>query len=150
MGMSAGGPGDGPSSDINVTPLVDVCLVLLIIFMVMVPKQVPEISVRVPPESKSKTPPSERNESIVIGLTREGTVTINRNNTERSKLGSELSQLLKHREGVVFIDFDDDASYGDAIAVMDIAKRSGAQVLGVYKKKEGGQDLPVPDTLVGL
>ena len=52
MGMAAGNSGDEPSGEINVTPLVDVCLVLLIIFMVMVPKTIPEISVRIPPESK--------------------------------------------------------------------------------------------------
>ena len=46
MSMSAGGGGGGAKSEINVTPLVDVCLVLLIIFMVLVPRNVPEISVR--------------------------------------------------------------------------------------------------------
>ena len=57
MGMSAGGSSGGAKSDINVTPLVDVCLVLLIIFMVMVPRNVPEISVQIPPESKTRRPP---------------------------------------------------------------------------------------------
>ena len=70
MGMSAGGSsGGGAKSDINVTPLVDVCLVLLIIFMVMVPRNVPEISVRIPPESKTRRPPPPGAEKpLVIGL----------------------------------------------------------------------------------
>ena len=55
--------------------------------------------------------------------------------------------MLENREKkVVFVDFDDDASYGDAVQVLDIAKRNGAMVLGIMKKK----DKPVPDTLTGL
>ena len=108
MGMSSGGSGDGPSGDINVTPLVDVCLVLLIIFMVMIPKNVPEISVRVPPESKTKAPPSTKNDTIVLGLSQDGGVTINRNPVDKGTLSDRLSELLENRDPkVVFIDFDD-------------------------------------------
>jgi biopolymer transport protein ExbD len=145
MGMSAGGSGDGPSSEINVTPLVDVCLVLLIIFMVLTPRNVPEISVRVPPESKNKVQ-TQKNESIVIGLTKDGGVLLNRTPVDRGELGNLIQSRLKGRDPVVFVDFDDDVKYGQAVEVLDIAKRSGAEVLGVMKRK----DEVVPDTLVGL
>jgi biopolymer transport protein ExbD len=145
MGMSAGGSGDGPSSEINVTPLVDVCLVLLIIFMVLTPRNVPEISVRVPPESKNKVQ-NQKNESIVIGLTKDGGVLLNRTPVDRGELGNLIQSRLKGRDPVVFVDFDDDVKYGQAVEVLDIAKRSGAEVLGVMKRK----DEVVPDTLVGL
>lgn len=137
MGMSAGGGGGGAKSDINVTPLVDVCLVLLIIFMVMVPRNIPELSVRIPPESKQKnpTPPSE--ETLVIGLTKDGALTLNRNPIDESKLGEELARQLEFRDKkAVFVDFDNDAKYGKAVEVMDLAKRNGAEVVGIMKKKD--------------
>jgi biopolymer transport protein ExbD len=148
MGMSAGGPGGGPSSEINVTPLVDVCLVLLIIFMVMIPKNVPEISVQVPPENKTKKPPPDKSDTLVIGLTKDGAITLNSNPvTTRDELADLISSRLQGREKkVVFIDFDDDASYGEAVELLDIAKRNGAAVLGIMKKK----NRPTPDTLIGI
>lgn len=135
MGMSAGG-GKGANSDINVTPLVDVCLVLLIIFMVMVPQNVPEISVRVPPESKQKNPKPPKEEPLVIGLSEEGALTLNRTPIKKEKLSSEITRQLDFRnKKVVFVDFDDKASYGDAVEILDLAKSSGSEVLGIMKKK---------------
>jgi biopolymer transport protein ExbD len=144
MGMAAGGSKGGPSSDINVTPLVDICLVLLIIFMVMTPKNVDEISVRVPPESKTKSKPSEANDTLVLGLSKDGAITLNRNPIlTREELSSKIEALLGSREKkVVFVDFDDDALYGKAVEVLDVAKRAGAQVLGIMKKK----NYKTPDT----
>lgn len=144
MGMSSGGHGGGPSSEINVTPLVDICLVLLIIFMVMTPKTVPEISVRVPPEKKSKARNTD-SDTLVVGLTKDGAVTLNHNPISGpGELEERLRTLLQNREKkVVFIDFEDDANYGEAVKILDLAKRSGAQVLGIMKKK----NQPTPDTL---
>jgi len=145
MGMDAGS-GQGAKSEINVTPLVDVCLVLLIIFMVMVPKNVPEISVRVPPESDKQIKKQE-SDTLVIGLSKEGGVSLNHNPIDKGVLGEKIESLLRNRDKkVVFVDFEDDALYGDAVEVLDIAKRSGAAVLGIMKKKNE----PVPDTLTGL
>jgi biopolymer transport protein ExbD len=146
MGMNTGSQG-GPSSEINVTPLVDVCLVLLIIFMVMIPKNVPEISVQMPTEKK---PPKQQQQTdtLVIGLNEDGALTLNSNpvNT-KEELGDLISSRLQGREKkVVFIDFEDDASYDNAIEILDLAKRNGAAVLGVMKKK----NRPLADTLVGI
>lgn len=146
MGMDTGSKG-GPASEINVTPLVDVCLVLLIIFMVMIPKNVPEISVQTPPESKKKKK-QEQSDTLVIGLDKEGALTLNSQPVQtREELGDLISSRLQGREKkVVFIDFKDDASYGTAVEVLDIAKRNGAAVLGIMKQK----NRPMPDTLVGI
>lgn len=145
MGMSAGSKG-GANSDINVTPLVDVCLVLLIIFMVMVPRNVPEISVRIPPESKQRQKPKDQNDTLVIGLSKEGAVTLNRNPVEKTALSDMLQKQLEFREKkVVFVDFEDEAKYGDAVELLDLAKKAGAEVLGVMKKK----DRTTPETLRG-
>jgi biopolymer transport protein ExbD len=146
MGMDTGSKG-GPASEINVTPLVDVCLVLLIIFMVMIPKNVPEISVQMPPESKKKKK-QEQSDTLVIGLDKEGALTLNSQPVQtREELGDLISSRLQGREKkVVFIDFKDDASYGTAVEILDVAKRNGAAVLGIMKQKNRA----VPDTLVGI
>lgn len=145
MSMAAGGS-KGAKSDINVTPLVDVCLVLLIIFMVMVPRTVPELSVRVPPESKTPHRQKPTQETLVIGLTKDGGVTLNRNPIDRTKLSEEITRQLEVRDKkVVFVDFDDDAKYGKAVEVLDLAKEAGAEVLGIMKNK----DKKTPDTLRG-
>ncbi len=151
MGMSAGGGHGGANSDINVTPLVDVCLVLLIIFMVMVPRNVPEISVRVPPESKIKRmkPPDE--EPLVLEISDKGALALNQkqmgaadNSADRDKLKKELERQFGFRDKkVIFVDFDDSTDYGIAVAVLDTAKQAGAEVLGIRKHK----DQKTPDTL---
>nr|WP_255216638.1 biopolymer transporter ExbD [Pseudenhygromyxa sp. WMMC2535] len=146
--MDAGGSKGGPSSEINVTPLVDVCLVLLIIFMVMTPKTVPEISVRVPPESKKKQPKSNNKDTLVIGLDTNGALSLNGTQiNSEDELGDLISSRLQGREEkVVFIDFNDDANYGKAVEILDLAKRNGAVVLGIMKKR----NQPIPDTLIGI
>ncbi|MEE9385878.1 MAG: biopolymer transporter ExbD [Nannocystaceae bacterium] len=147
MGMDTGGSSGGPNSAINVTPLVDVCLVLLIIFMVMVPKNVPEITVRVPPESKNRQQRSQNSDNLVLGLSKDGAVTLNRIQVEKSGIKDELERLLRNREKkVVFIDFEDDAHYGEAVELLDMAKRAGAAVLGIVKRK----GRKTPDTLTAM
>jgi biopolymer transport protein ExbD len=149
MGMDTGGSGGGPSSEINVTPLVDVCLVLLIIFMVMTPKTIPEVSVRVPPDSKQKKPPSENSRSFIVGLNKDGGLLVNRNPIAggRDQLAKEMETFLAaEQKKVIFVDFDDDASYGTAVEVLGLARKSGAEVLGIVSKK----DKKVPDKLSDL
>jgi biopolymer transport protein ExbD len=137
MGMSTGGSKGGAAADINVTPLVDICLVLLIIFMVMLPKNVPEISVKVPPDSKTRQKPQQVNENLVLGLTKDGAVTLNRTPVDKALLPEQLENQLKFRDKkVIFVNFDDDAKYGTAVEILDLAKRAGADVLGIMKDKE--------------
>ena len=148
MGMDAGGSSGGPNGDINVTPLVDICLVLLIIFMVMTPKNVNEVSVRVPPKSTKKTPADPNARHMVLGLTKDGGVLINRNPiADRDQLQKEMKTFLDaETKKVIFIDFDDDANYGEAVTILGMAKDSGAEVVGLVTKK----DKPIPDSLEGV
>ncbi|MEM7159371.1 MAG: biopolymer transporter ExbD [Myxococcota bacterium] len=144
MGMSAGGKG-GANSEINVTPLVDVCLVLLIIFMVMVPQSVPEISVRVPPEGTPRND-APRVQPLVVGLTENGGLTLNQEPLDRTRLFDALQRQLEVRDKkVVFVDFDSQAKYGTAVEVLDLASEAGAEVLGVMRRRNE----PTPDTLKG-
>jgi biopolymer transport protein ExbD len=143
--MSAGGSDGGAKSDINVTPLVDVCLVLLIIFMVMVPRNVPEISVQIPPESKTRRPPPpDAEKPLVIGLSEDGAITLNTRPMEEDELAKEISSHMETAsKKAVFVDFDMKAEYGKSVELIEIAKKNGAEVVGVMKKK----DEKIPDNL---
>ncbi|MBV1859892.1 MAG: biopolymer transporter ExbD [Nannocystaceae bacterium] len=145
MSMSAGGGKGGANSDINVTPLVDVCLVLLIIFMVMVPRNVPELSVRIPPESKTTKPPNPTDEKpLVIGLAENGAISLNKNVILEAALGKELERQLEPRDKkAVFVDFEGKAKYGKAVELVDLARRSGAEIVGIMRDK----DYKMPETL---
>jgi len=147
MALSVGSR-SGAKSEINVTPLVDVCLVLLIIFMVLVPRTVPETSVRIPPERRAEArerAPGE--DALVVGLTAEGRLSLNRSPIERSALEARLQRQLAFRDPkVVFVDIDGAVAYGEAVALVDLAKRAGATVVALLKKK----DDVVPATLRGL
>ncbi|MCA9693651.1 MAG: biopolymer transporter ExbD, partial [Myxococcales bacterium] len=108
-----------------------------IIFMVMIPKKVPEMSVRVPPESTKKIQKPPQNETLVIGLTKDGAVTLNRQPIDKTALPNKLEKLLEYRDKkVIFVNFDDDVTYNAAVEILDTAKRSGAEVLGIMKDKE--------------
>ncbi len=112
----------------------------------MVPQNVPEISVRVPPESKQKQRKKPPQETLVIGLTKDGGVTLNRNPVDRSQLADQITKQLEVRDKkVVFVNFDDDAKYGAAVELLDLAKQAGAEVLGIMKDK----DKKTPNTLRG-
>jgi biopolymer transport protein ExbD len=145
MGMSSGGSGQGKAnSEINVTPLVDVCLVLLIIFMVMVPKALPEISVRVPPEAPNPTKKRENPDTLVMQVDAEGGLRLNTQPVSAEELERRLSEALLNRDRrAVFLDCDPEADFGEAVAALDIAKRAGAEVLGVVKARNE----PIPERL---
>lgn len=148
MGMSLGNEGSA-KSEINVTPLVDVCLVLLIIFMVMTPRKVPEISVRIPPESSQKQPRENNvtDQPLVVRMEANGTVTLNTKRVEMSDLSDQIKQQLEFREKkAVFVDFEESTNYGKAVHVMNSVKRGGADVVALYKKK--GES--APQSLTGL
>jgi biopolymer transport protein ExbD len=135
--MAAGGGKGGAKSDINVTPLVDVCLVLLIIFMVLVPRNVPEISVRIPPESKVNRPPPEGDRPLVVTMDKDGGLTLNQRGYEKEELAKEIERQMESRaKKVVFVDFDHKAKYGEAVEVIDLVKKNGAEVVGIMRARD--------------
>jgi biopolymer transport protein ExbD len=134
-----------PNSDINVTPLVDVVLVLLIIFMVLTPLLEKDIEVRVPEMEVENTPP-DTNEQLVVQLTETGAIKINAETMGgQEEYVNRLKRILAAKprdERVVFFMAEDKANYGALIGVMDGAKTAGAVVLGMAT-----EDLP-PGTAV--
>jgi biopolymer transport protein ExbD len=130
MAMGSTGGGEGLSSDINVTPLIDVLLVLLIIFMITQPLSRKAFDVQVPPEqqAKSKQQPSAQ---IVLELTSDGSYTINKQPYTTSQLDQAFHQIYDTRPAkLLFIKAAPNRKYLDVMQAMDIAHGAGVQVIG--------------------
>ncbi len=131
MGMAAGTT-SGPKSEINVTPLVDVVLVLLIIFMVIQPLMQRGYDVQVPPKQEMSTPPPQSQDQLIVSLTARREIFLNKERVEAGNLAIRLQELLKNRGNkIVFFSAEDGANYGDAMKVMDIVRNNGAKNIGI-------------------
>ena len=130
MAMSAGGSGDY-KSDINITPLVDVVLVLLIIFMVITPLLQMGYDVKVPPKSTNPNPQIDPDQ-LIVSLTAQNKVYLNKQELTIPQLATQLSGILKNRrDKTVFFSGDDGATYGDVAKVMDLCRSAGATNIGI-------------------
>ena len=131
MSMDLGG-GGGPKSEINVTPLVDVVLVLLIIFMVVQPLLQMGYDVQVPPNADSLAPQPPSSDQLVVTMTGTKDVYLNKEKIDPANLPIRLQEILKNRGSkVVFFSVEDSVNYGDAIKLMDTVRNNGAKNIGI-------------------
>jgi len=128
MAMAVGGSRGGPRCDINMTPMIDILLVLLIIFMVITPLTPHGLEALAPePPDKKNQPPPDNDRTVVIQIDKQKNVKINQEDTDFDKLGPRLEQIFKTRaERVVFVKGDPDLEYQTVARAIDIAK--GAQI----------------------
>jgi biopolymer transport protein TolR len=150
--MSVGGPSRGPKAEINVTPLVDVVLVLLIIFMVVTPLLEKDIEVRVPDTEVEESPPSEPSDTqIVVQVAESGDYSINTEKIAPADYVARLTRMLdtrKRDERIVFFVAEDNASCGKLVAAIDGAKAAGAKVLGFAPQESGSAVGPGPTAVM--
>ncbi len=150
MGMDVGGSKGGAKSDINITPLIDVVLVLLIIFMVLTPSMLKHMTANVPRKPDINTPPPPPgSDPIVVEYRASGDLLLNQDPVAPEALADKVAERLKHdRQKVVFFKVEDDASYGSTVKFMDIVRGAGAKTLGIVTKDEtaaqGGAAAPAP------
>jgi len=130
-----GGSGKGVKSDINITPLVDVVLVLLIIFMVLTPSTLKHLTATVPKKADDSTPQPPGETPIMVEYTAKRELSLNGEAVAVEELGTKLGERLRgDNSKVVFFKADDDAPYGEVIHLMDLARGSGARTLAVITK----------------
>ena len=143
MSIDLGGSGKARvRPQMNVTPLVDVVLVLLIIFMVITPLLSKQFWVNVPEMEKEKQEevdlPAD-SVPVVLRIDPDGTLSINSRPVEHEALGRRLRRIFAARaEKVLFVDAADDAPFGPTVDAMDIARGAGAVTIAVIPERSEG------------
>jgi biopolymer transport protein TolR len=142
MSMAVGGSGSGAKADINMTPMIDVLLVLIIIFMVITPLTPKGLEALIP----QPAPPGVKSSvsdvrTVVIVVNKDRSMLINAEPTDESKLQGRLEEIFKTRaERVCFVKGDPDLEFRDVAKAIDIAHGAGIDKVGLMTAKvEAGQ-----------
>ncbi|HEU4569702.1 MAG TPA: biopolymer transporter ExbD [Gemmatimonadales bacterium] len=131
MAMSAGGSSGGVNSEINVTPMIDVLLVLLIIFMIIQPLNRKTIKIQVPPPQTAAVPPGAQSNQIVLEIKDDGTFAINGQPCPKDQLDAQIHSIYDARPvKLLFVKPGLSREYQDIIEAMDIARGAGVEVIG--------------------
>jgi biopolymer transport protein TolR len=137
MGMSSGGDKKAVSADINVTPLIDVFLVLLIIFLVVMPIMMKMETLQIPRKITDTEAPDPNAMMITLKVKVTGDIVLTENDKETPIQASEISKLLRPKleevakrgnERVIFVDFEDAVPWANVVATMDSVRSLAADV----------------------
>ena len=134
MSMSTGGQG-GLNAEPNVTPMIDVLMVLLIIFMVIVPSSRKAMDVQLPDPTPQPGAPQAASQQIVLEVLPGGQYAVNKQPVNGGALAGRLKEIYDPRpEKIIFIKGDPRVTYQDVIRAMDVARGAGVKVIGVPPK----------------
>jgi biopolymer transport protein TolR len=149
MSMNVGGKSGGLNADINVTPLVDVMLVLLIIMMLVAPMLEQGVQVKLPTAANASPKPQSQDQTIIaIGANR--SMFVNAKPVQEAELATKVSELLENKAGgekIVIIRADEEVEYGAVMAAMDQLRQAGIEDIGLITQpvaQTGGAMSPAP------
>ena len=152
MGMQGGG-GGGLQSEINVTPMVDVMLVLLIIFMVVTPFLQKDVSVAIPRDMNNAEEDLviNREDSVIISIPKDNDYYLGKKQLNLEDLKTQVEKALankKEEDKVVYIKSGIEVSYGEVVKVINAVREKGVDKIGLVadKKKKAGEAPPTPAT----
>lgn len=136
MSMSAGGnEAGGLTNEINVTPMIDVLLVLLIIFMMVVPMARKAIDIQLPDPNPAVAPANAVSQQIVLEVLPNGAFSVNKEPLNKDNLVKRLKEIYDPRpDKLIFVKGDPKVKYQDVIFAMDMARQAGVKVIGVPPK----------------
>ena len=139
MAMSAGG-GGGVQSTPNVTPMIDVMLVLLIIFMVVAPALIAGFNATPPEGVNLKDHPEDENTDQVLGIDREGQYYLNKRPIRSEDLPQKIKTIFDARteDKILYLKADKTIDYGKVIDAMDIAMKNGVRMVGMISDQKSG------------
>jgi biopolymer transport protein ExbD len=138
----------GVNSDINVTPMVDVMLVLLIIFMVITPMLQKGVSVNLAKtDNPIQMPEADKEDSLIVAIMRDGQIYFNSDKVTPETLTDKVKdELSKRSDKRIFVKADAGARYGDVVNVVDDVRSAGVDQLGLLteERKQGSLEAPAP------
>ena len=136
MAMQTGSQ-KGAIADINVTPMVDVMLVLLIIFIVITPMLTKGVSVdRVKARNPSPMAPADHDDAVVVAITRDGKVYLGKDQMAADKLGPKVKDMISNKlDKTVYVNSDSRAKYGLVVEVVDNIRTAGVDQIGLLTEK---------------
>jgi biopolymer transport protein ExbD/biopolymer transport protein TolR len=135
MGMGGGG-GSGVKSEINVTPLVDVVLVLLIIFMVVTPLLQKGFDMEIPKETTAEVIVDPSSIQLILTVKEDSTMFLNKDEVNRNNLVEEVTKAITGRkQKVVFVQAAGELDYGYVVQVMDLVRQAGVEQVALVTKE---------------
>jgi biopolymer transport protein ExbD len=137
MAKTPGNSRSAAIADINVTPMVDVMLVLLIIFIVITPMLTKGISVdRVKARNPSTMAPADRDDAVIVAITRDGKVYLGKTQMQPADLGPKVRDLISNKlDKMVYVNSDSRAKYGLVVEVVDNIRTAGVDQIGLLTEK---------------